>query len=207
MAVLLKQGLSYQHLDTYQSDLHEVIWLFLHCEDHSRIVVGAIYRPGSASEYDITLLNYLDNAIDRVRGLVPTFCWLGTLTSTTQIGLAAQKQLMPVRSWKRSVLGTTLHDTSTLPPAARTNLTSLFLTFLVLSRSQRFPRWGGLITVLLLPTSKRPHPYANFPPRDKCGDMLRLIGTGCEPTFAVLTGQPSPATVQSSAVWISRRPS
>ena len=69
MAVWLKQGLSYQHLDTYQSDLHEVAWLVLHCEDHSRIVVGAIYRPGSASEYDITLLNCLDNAIDRVRGL------------------------------------------------------------------------------------------------------------------------------------------
>ena len=200
MAVWLKQGLSYQHLGTYQSDLHEVVWLVLHCEDHSRIVVGAIYRPGSASEYDITLLNYLDNAIDRVWGLGSHLLLAGDFNVHNADWLGSTKTTHACEVMEEICAGHPLHNTSTLPPAVRTHLTSLSLTFLVLPRSLRFHRWGGLITVFLLPTSKRPHPYANLPTRNKCGDMLMLIGTGCEPIFALLTGQPSPATVQSNAV-------
>ena len=174
--------------------------IVLHCEDHSRIVVGAIYRPGSASEYDITLLNYLDNAIDRVRGLgshlllagdfnVHNADWLGS-TKTTHAGEVMEE------------IGAGHHLTQHVnTPTRGQNALDLVISDLPGTVSgSTLPPLGRSDHCVVTADFKTANPYANLPPRDKCGDMLMLIGTGCEPTFAVLTGQPSPAPVQSNAV-------
>ena len=96
IAIWIRSPLAYHHLDQYDSSVHEVTWLTVQSAHHGKIVLGAVYRPGSASDTDISTLEHLDGILDSVRKhgthtmLVGDFnvhntAWLGS-SKTTRAG-------------------------------------------------------------------------------------------------------------------------
>ena len=67
VAVWVKHNLAVRHLDSISSDPHEVLWMAVGSNPQSRIVLGAVYRPGSCSRSDTSLIEYLDTTLDTVR--------------------------------------------------------------------------------------------------------------------------------------------
>ncbi|XP_065193026.1 uncharacterized protein LOC135824224 [Sycon ciliatum] len=100
VAVWLKAGLCFRHLDTVPCHDFEVIWLLIETCDHHKIVFCALYRSGSSSESDISLIEYLEETLLAVRHLgdyvlitgdfnVHNTAWLGS-TKTTVAGEALE---------------------------------------------------------------------------------------------------------------------
>ena len=67
VAVWVKAGLGYEHLDHIQCHDHEIIWLSVTTQSGQKVVICAAYRPGSCSETDLQLLEYLDNTLEASR--------------------------------------------------------------------------------------------------------------------------------------------
>ena len=76
--------------------LYIIIWLSIKLKSKEKLVIGALYRPGSLSGHDVSLLEYLDNQLDTVRRHgsnillagdfnVHSASWLGS-TKTTPAG-------------------------------------------------------------------------------------------------------------------------
>ena len=62
-----KTELPMKHLQGQQDDSHEVLWLSICRRHHDNIIIGAVYRPGSSAENDLTLIDHLDSRLDEVR--------------------------------------------------------------------------------------------------------------------------------------------
>ena len=69
VAVWIKDDIAYEHLTMLDCGNHEILWLSINLAAQKKLVLGAIYRPGSASGQDISLLEYLDANLDSVRHL------------------------------------------------------------------------------------------------------------------------------------------
>ena len=67
VAVWVKEDLAYEHLTMIDCGPHEVIWLSIKINSRKKLVIGAVYRPGSLSGHDISLLEYLDDQLDDIR--------------------------------------------------------------------------------------------------------------------------------------------
>ena len=100
VAVWVKADLAYQHLHHIQCHDHEVIWLTVTTQTRQKIVVCAVYRPGSCSESDVRILEYLDDTLEAARAHgskiiiagdfnVHNTAWLGS-TKTTKAGELAE---------------------------------------------------------------------------------------------------------------------
>ena len=100
VAVWVKADLAYQHLHHIQCHDHEVIWLTVTTRTRQKIVVCAVYRPGSCSESDVHILEYLDDTLEAARAHgskiiiagdfnVHNTAWLGS-TKTTKAGELAE---------------------------------------------------------------------------------------------------------------------
>ena len=100
VAVWVKADLAYQHLHHIQCHKHEVIWLTVTTRTCQKIVVCAVYRPGSCSESDVRILEYLDDTLEAARAHgskiiiagdfhVHNTAWLGS-TKTTKAGELAE---------------------------------------------------------------------------------------------------------------------
>ena len=100
VAVWVKADLAYQHLHHIQCHDHEVIWLTVTTRTRQKIVVCAVYRPGSCSESDVRILEYLDDTLEAARAHgskiiiagdlnVHNTAWLGS-TKTTKAGELAE---------------------------------------------------------------------------------------------------------------------
>ena len=96
VAVWIKEDLAYEHLSAIDCGPHEIIWLSIKLKSKEKLVIGALYRPGSLSGHDVSLLEYLDNQLDTVRRHgsnillagdfnVHSASWLGS-TKTTPAG-------------------------------------------------------------------------------------------------------------------------
>ena len=93
IGVWVKSTLAVKSIDTLDPGSHEVLWLSLHMAAGEDIVLGAVYRPGSSADNDISLLEYLDKTIDQARKLgtsiiltgdfnVHSESWLGSCKTT-----------------------------------------------------------------------------------------------------------------------------
>ena len=100
VAVWVKADPAYQHLHHIQCHDHEVIWLTVTTRTRQKIVVCAVYRPGSCSESDVRILEYLDDTLEAARAHgskiiiagdfnVHNTAWLGS-TKTTKAGELAE---------------------------------------------------------------------------------------------------------------------
>ena len=67
VAVWVKANLVYEHLSMIDCGNHEIIWLTVNLQCRKKMVIGALYRPGSASGYDVSLLQHLDSCLDATR--------------------------------------------------------------------------------------------------------------------------------------------
>ena len=67
VAVWVKEELSYEHLSTINCCNHELLWLAINLHGRKKLVVGALYRPGSAPGHDTSLLEHLDACLDHAR--------------------------------------------------------------------------------------------------------------------------------------------
>ena len=92
----IKEDLAYEHLSAIDSGPHEIIWLSIKLKSKEKLVIGALYRIGSLSGHDVSLLEYLDNQLDTVHRHgsnillagdfnVHSASWLGS-TKTTPAG-------------------------------------------------------------------------------------------------------------------------
>ena len=100
VAVWVKADLEYQHLHHIQCHDHEVICLTATTRTRQKIVVCAVYRPGSCSESDVRILKYLDDTLEAAQAHgskiiiagdfnVHNTAWLGS-TKTTKEGELAE---------------------------------------------------------------------------------------------------------------------
>ena len=55
-----------KHLLDQQDDSHEILWLSVSRRHHDNIIIGAVYRPESAAENDLTPIDHLDSRLDTV---------------------------------------------------------------------------------------------------------------------------------------------
>ena len=60
VAVWIKSDLAFQHLQQLNCLHHEIIWLSVTARDKSKLVLCAVYRPGSCAGSDTELLEFLD---------------------------------------------------------------------------------------------------------------------------------------------------
>ena len=67
VANYLKSDLALKHLQHIHTANHEVIWLSVTLRSGKQIVICAVYRPGSAADSDVRLIEYLDSKIDQAR--------------------------------------------------------------------------------------------------------------------------------------------
>ena len=67
IGVRIKTELAMKHLLDQQDDSHEILWLSVCRRHHDNIIIGAVYRPGSSAENDLTLIDHLDSRLDEVR--------------------------------------------------------------------------------------------------------------------------------------------
>ena len=67
VAVWVNEELSYEHLSTINCCNHELLWLAINLHGRKKLVVGALYRPGSAPGHDTSLLEHLDACLDHAR--------------------------------------------------------------------------------------------------------------------------------------------
>ena len=67
VAVWVRDDLAFQHLTTIDCGPHELIWLSINLSSREKLVIGAVYRPGSASGHDISLLEHQDANLDHAR--------------------------------------------------------------------------------------------------------------------------------------------
>ena len=67
MAVWICSELAAIELDTIPCGPHEIIWFSIRLRCGQTAVVAALYRSGSASEGDTSLMEYLDSYLDAVR--------------------------------------------------------------------------------------------------------------------------------------------
>ena len=63
----MKTELPIKRILDQQDDPHEILWLYVCRCHHDNIIIGAVYRPGSAAENDLTLIDHLDFRLDEVR--------------------------------------------------------------------------------------------------------------------------------------------
>ena len=66
VAVWLRSGLAYRHLEQVSCGDLEVIWITVQLQSGNNVVVCAAYRPGSCSDSDISMIEHIDSTIDRV---------------------------------------------------------------------------------------------------------------------------------------------
>ena len=67
VAVWIKSSLAFRHMDYMNCGDNEVIWVSLQTAPGKSIAVCCVYRPGSCSDTDIQLMDYLDRSIDSAR--------------------------------------------------------------------------------------------------------------------------------------------
>ena len=67
VAVWIREHLAYEHIDSLDHQDHEILWLSVQLHRSKKLVLGALYRPGSCSGSDISLLDYLDSHLDTAR--------------------------------------------------------------------------------------------------------------------------------------------
>ena len=67
VAVWVRSGLAYSHMEQITCGDLEVIWLTVQLQTGYRVTVCAAYRPGSCADHDILILEHIDSTIDRVR--------------------------------------------------------------------------------------------------------------------------------------------
>ena len=96
-AIWVKEDLVYEHLSTIDCQGHEIIWLSVQTHPN-KLILGALYRPGSMPSHDTALLDYLDAHLD---DMAPIFWWQAISTYTTSHGWEAQKQRLLVSTWKK----------------------------------------------------------------------------------------------------------
>jgi len=68
VAVWVRSNLATVHLHAIDTQGHEILWLTVCMNEEQKLVLGAVYRPGSASDNDVQLIDYLESAMDNVRG-------------------------------------------------------------------------------------------------------------------------------------------
>jgi len=77
VAVWVKEGMPSIHLQDMHSADHETLWLTISPKHGKKIVVGAVYRPGSCSGYDISIIDHLDSMLDTARTHAPHILLVG----------------------------------------------------------------------------------------------------------------------------------
>ena len=66
IAVWCKSSLAVAPLDILPNLCSDVMWCTLRLQSGSKLAICAVYRPGSCSEADITVLEHLDRCLDQV---------------------------------------------------------------------------------------------------------------------------------------------
>lgn len=100
VAVWIKSSLAFKHLDVIDTGELEVIWLSVQTANQGSMVLCAAYRPGSAAETDIQLLEHIDTVLSsnqlKYSNIIITGdfnvhnqSWLGSC-KTTRAGEAAE---------------------------------------------------------------------------------------------------------------------
>ena len=64
IAVWVKSDLCFRHLDPIDCKGFEVIWLLLETSSHGKIIVCEVYRSGSTSGSDCSLVEYLEDTLE-----------------------------------------------------------------------------------------------------------------------------------------------
>jgi len=67
VAVWVRSDLAFSHLNVIDTEDHEVIWLSIVSRNGQKVVICALYRPGSLSGDNVELLEYLDATLESVR--------------------------------------------------------------------------------------------------------------------------------------------
>ncbi|XP_065174836.1 uncharacterized protein LOC135804803 [Sycon ciliatum] len=91
VAVWVRDSLSFDHLSDINCHGHEVIWLCLHLDNGQKVVVCAVYRPGSCPGQDVSLLEYLDSVMDQARSLGNSVVIAGDLNVHNESWLCSTK--------------------------------------------------------------------------------------------------------------------
>ena len=92
----IKENLAYEQLSTIDCGDHEIIWLTVNLQGRKKLVLGGLYRPGSAPGHDISILEHLHTSLDHVCSFgtnvmlagdfnVHNGPWLGS-SKTTRVG-------------------------------------------------------------------------------------------------------------------------
>ena len=69
VAVGVKSNLYARHLDTIDCKGFEVVWLLVDSCSHGKVVVCAVYRSGSSSPSDCSVIDYLDSSLPAAQQL------------------------------------------------------------------------------------------------------------------------------------------
>ena len=121
VAVWIKSDLAYEHLDTIPCQGHEVLWISLRLQSSKKLIICALYRPGSCLGPDLALLEYLDSTLDLARSYgehiiiagdfnVHNAAWLNS-TKTTQAGMyAVLPSLRKISLWEYALVDLPLKE-------------------------------------------------------------------------------------------------
>ena len=167
IAVWIRQDLAFKQLDHLATNNHEMVWFCLTLSSGEKVVFCALYRPGSCSDSDVQLLEYLDRNLDCARRSgkhiilagdfnVHNHSWLGS-SKTTRAGEFAEDmcilhglyQHVPEPTRGQNTLDLVLSDieqgvrTTLLPPLAMSDHVVLISEFNL--RTYREPKSSRLV--------------------------------------------------------------
>ena len=106
VAVWIKDDIAYEHLTMLDCGNHEILWLSINLAAQKKLVLGAIYRLGSSSGQDISLLEYLDANLDSVRHLGSNIILAGDFNVHNGPWFGSSKTTPQASTWKNSALHT-----------------------------------------------------------------------------------------------------
>lgn len=91
VGVWVRSTLCVASIDTLHPGNFEVLWLSIQDDSGADIVLAAVYRPGSCSESDLGLLEYLDNSLDKARKAGSTIILAGDFNVHNQDWLGSSR--------------------------------------------------------------------------------------------------------------------
>ena len=91
VVVWVRDSLPFDHLSDTNCHGHEFIWLRLHLDNGQKVVVCAVYRPGSCPGQDVSLLEYPDSVMDQARSLGNSVVIAGDLNVHNESWLCSTK--------------------------------------------------------------------------------------------------------------------
>lgn len=63
----VKSNVAFQHLEEIPTGENEIVWMSVGLNKDTKLVIGAVYRPGSCRGSDTSLIEYLDDTMDDAR--------------------------------------------------------------------------------------------------------------------------------------------